>query len=485
MADDYTINGSLQETILTALIYFTDGNTRSISGLCDTNWFEEPYREIIAKVLEYWRQEGEAPDEAHIEDVLDYVLKDPQHRKYNTFARVMGRVVRIRQTLNTKYVYSRLFEFARRQNLKRAIFEAGSILSQSDNPEDYDKVEAILSDVTKFQYDNYDLGFSLADTSRSLAFLDNEEEGDRLPLGIAELDNEGINPGRGELYLIIAPRGRGKSMFMHHVGRSCMAARGRWNALHVTLENSEKATAQRYLQGRFALTTRETNHGIIMFSKDDTGAIDSFEAMKNPAKRLSYDEQRPFLEERIRFFEDYDHQMSRIRIKGFPTGDLSYDKLAAFLDHLESKESFIPSLLIIDYPDLMQYDARHDPRYGIGRLYQQLRGLAGKRDMAVVVASQSNREGETAKLVESYHTAEDISKIATADYVITYNQTKAEQPLGIARLYVAKARNERQWFTVLISQNYAASQFCIDSARMTTKKYEDVLSSIKPGKEDC
>lgn len=475
MADDSTISGSLQETILTALVYKTDEHTRTIFRLINTTWFETPYNEIAIKVLEYWRQEDSAPD-VHIDDVLDNVLKDPTHQKYATYSRVIGRLARLSPTLNTKYVYGRVFEFARRQNLKRAIFEAGTILSQSDAPEDYDKVEGILSNVTRFYDDGADLGFSLADMDRSLEYLDREEEIDRLPLGIEELDREGINPGRGEMFLIIAPRGRGKSMFMHHIGRCVMSprSRGRWNGLHITLENSEKATTQRYYQGHFVLATRETTQGIVLFTKDNRGEVQSIETEDNPAIYQTHEEQKQFLMKKIPELERADHQMSRLRIKGFPTGDLTYDKLEAFLDHLESRHSFIPNVVLLDYPDLMSYDSKHDPRLAIGRLYQQLRGLAVKRDIALVVASQSNREGETAKLVESFHAAEDISKIATADYAVTYSQTKQEQELGIARLYVAKARNERQWFSVLISQNYAAAQFYIDSANMS-KKYLDLL----------
>jgi replicative DNA helicase len=480
LPDDSTIAGSLQESIITALVYFTDSNTKIISRLVDINWFEDPYREICAKILEYWRQEDRAP-EAHIDDVLDNVLNNPTHQKYNTYTRIINRLLRLSQTLNTKYVCSRLAEFSRRQNLKRAIFEAGTILSQSDNPEDYDKVEAILAAASRFQYNGYDLGFSLAETDKSLTFLDNEEDNDRLPIGIEELDREGINPGRGELFLMIAPRGRGKSQFIHHVGRQCLAARGKWQCLHISLENSAKIVAQRYMQGRFAITTRETTQGIILFSRDNNRNVTSFEQINNPATFIPREEQREYLETKVNYYEQYDHQMSRLRIKDFPTGDLSYDKLEAFLENLESRHNFAPSLLLLDYPDLMALDNRHDPRLAIGRLYQQLRGLAVKRNMAIVVVSQSNREGENAKLIELSHAAEDISKVATADTVISLNQTKQEQQLGIGRLYVAKARNQKQWYSVLISQNYSASQFCVDSALMPKKpNYDNLFNTVGP-----
>jgi hypothetical protein len=136
-------------------------------------------------------------------------------------------------SLNTEYVRSRLFEFARRQNIKRAIFEAGTILSQSQSPEDYDRCEAILSAVSHFNANQHELGFAMSDTARSLAFLEKDPSVLRLPLQIPELDQSGINPGVGELFMFMAPRGRGKSMGLHHIGKVAMNTPG-WDALHIT-----------------------------------------------------------------------------------------------------------------------------------------------------------------------------------------------------------------------------------------------------------
>lgn len=848
MADDNMLSGSLQETIITALIYSNDSNARIISRLVNISWFEDPYREIVDRVVNHWRDYKEPPNTAHIEDVFDFALNDANHRRHNIYNRVFDRLVRLKDTLNTKYVYNRLFEFARRQNLKRAIFEAGTILSQSNSIEDYERVESILKDASHYDTNPYDLGFVLSDQSRALRFLDRNEE-DRMPMAITELDQEGITPGRGELFLIIAPRGRGKclsgnslvqlpdgtritidkavkdkiptilasvagklipanvigwwsngikpiyhlttsrghqieatadhkfmtnngwkplkdlsakdyvaisynlpnlgnneipyhkvrllgyliadgalahttsigytkedpvimqdfkncvklngdatiyaadnavwvigitgpakdkrcktsraknntlqwlrqlglygkksnqkfvpefifgltdkqiaeflrtllssdgslfidkrgdygftytasskrlvqevrsllirlgiptnyrnrnatlngnkipgyaqisiskkadlqrflevvgwyrsdmtviekirnimstqtktwqksdqkpycehyifeqiqtiepagecetydltvdihhnftaneflvhnSMFLHHIGRHAVGPLGRdkWNVLHITLENSEDNTAERYLHSQFNIASKD---GLILTDFDregnsPDGKVIGFRRYKSPSNYFgnNQDLQREFITRRMK-----EEPTTKLRIKEFPTGDLTYDGLEAYLDHLEGITGFIPDAILLDYPDLMAYDRRHDPRFGLGRLYQQLRGLAVKRNLAMIVATQSNREGENAKTVEGRHAAEDISKIATADYVVSYNQTRQEYELGLARLFVVKARNRRQWFSVLITQNYAASQFCLFSAPMNTiNNYSDMLENPK------
>jgi replicative DNA helicase len=487
-----TLASSLQESIVTCLVYITDNNTRLISRLIELDWFEDPYRDIASRCVEYWLRYNKAPEGTHVDDHFDYVLNDSNHKQHQLFNRILRGMLTISGSLNTEYIRSRLFEFARRQNIKRAIFEAGTILSQSQSPEDYDKCEAILSAVGQFNANQQELGFALSDTTRSLVFLEKDPAITRLPLQIPELDRSGINPGVGELFMFMAPRGRGKSMALHHIGKVAMNTPG-WDALHITLENSEDATAQRYIQANFNLAKRKQNEDITEFDRDDHGRVLGFVRTKNPAQSMepqdgeNYDSAnqrvKDFLYREIAKFEGRytESRLSRLWIKEFPSGDLTYDKLEAFLDQLEIVHRFVPRIILLDYPDLMAYDTRHDPRHGISRLIIKLRGLAKKRNLAMVIVSQTNRAGENAKQVDSEHAAEDISKIATADYALFYSQTKAEHELGIARLYVGKARNEKQWFSVVISQNYASAQFCIDSVRMgKSKDYHKLVDDAQP-----
>ena len=79
-----------------------------------------------------------------------------------------------------------------------------------------------------------------------------------------------------------------------------------------------------------------------------------------------------------------------------------------------------------------------------------------------------------AKVVKDDMVAEDVSKIATADNVITYSQTEQERKLGLARLWVSNARNDEDKFMILISQCYAAGQFCLNSTLMLSD-YEEII----------
>ena len=138
------------------------------------------------------------------------------------------------------------------------------------------------------------------------------------------------------------------------------------------------------------------------------------------------------------------------------------------LDRLARESRFVPDLVVVDYGDLMKVDASNY-RLSVGDAFLQLRRIAVDRDLAVVTASQSNRESTRATLVTESDVAEDFSKIATADWSLTYSQTAAERVLGLARIFVAAGRDAQDKQTAVIAQSYARGQFCLDAARLPDK----------------
>jgi replicative DNA helicase len=229
--------------------------------------------------------------------------------------------------------------------------------------------------------------------------------------------------------------------------------------LHITLELSEEKTARRYVQSIFSLTKAEAGQiRTTCFNKDELGntTIDFKEFIRD-----SVVAKRKQIHQRLLKMMKY----PKLLIKEFPPNSLTTEHLGLYLDGLE-RDGFKPDLLIIDYADLMKIDSE-SIRVDTGRLYRDLRGIAVSRKIALVTASQGNRESDDAKLVNRKNVAEDWSKIGTADMVLTYSQTPQEFKLGLARIFVAKSRDEGDQYLALISQSYAIAQFCLDSVPMT------------------
>jgi len=150
---------------------------------------------------------------------------------------------------------------------------------------------------------------------------------------------------------------------------------------------------------------------------------------------------------------------------------------------LENNNRFVPDLLVLDYPDLMDID-KDNYRLGLDEVYKQVRGICVQRNLAGAVVSQGNRSSERAKKVKNDNVAEAWSKIAHADCVITYNQTEPEHQMGLARLYVSAGRNDEDKITIIISQNYAMGSFVVDSVLMSGSNYWGLLPTNEGETDD-
>jgi replicative DNA helicase len=113
-----------------------------------------------------------------------------------------------------------------------------------------------------------------------------------------------------------------------------------------------------------------------------------------------------------------------------------------------------------------------------GRIIEELRGIGDERNMAIEVPHQANRGGESAKIIQAHHAAEDISIVATADLVLTYNATAEEKRKGLARLFVSNARNDEDRFTIFITQNYGTGQFVLQSAPDRGQDWHGLVAAL-------
>ena len=119
-------------------------------------------------------------------------------------------------------------------------------------------------------------------------------------------------------------------------------------------------------------------------------------------------------------------------------------------------------MVVVDYADIMIPDDRTDnsiensKSVGLG-----LRALAFEFDVAMLTATQTNRDGYKATVAKAEHVAEDFNKIRTADLVISINKTEEEAKKGEARLYFAASRNQESGFTIIVKQDIARMIFVV------------------------
>lgn len=466
MSTSETLSASQQDNILT-LACFSDSSCKLVRNAIPANLFtSKAYRTIISYAYDYIDRFGKAPKD-HIADELEELLTK-KGEEADMLVEVLEAAKALSQSINEAYVVSQLSKFVRQQSLKVGIVKAHEKVSQGD----LDGAEVELQKAMKGRAEVFSPGLLLSDVAKILA--SGEDLREPLYLGIPPFDNLGLGPARKELHLMIAAPKRGKSWWLVHVAKRALMQR--WKTVYVTLELADKYVGKRQLQSLFALTSRpleeETYTKLV---KDEEGVLTDLEMRTLSRPAISDKKVLQGLSKKL----DASHFDNLLRIKEFPTGSLTVQGLYAYLENLEQTTNFIPDALVLDYADLMKVDEKN-LRASLGAVYKDLRGLAGERNLALITASQSNREGAGSRLISDTHVAEDYSKIATADCVITYNQTPLERQRRLARLFVASGRVEVDRFAVLVAQSYASGQFALDSMMMR----EEYWSFIQEGEEE-
>ncbi|BBI61622.1 hypothetical protein HSBAA_29280 [Vreelandella sulfidaeris] len=100
-----------------------------------------------------------------------------------------------------------------------------------------------------------------------------------------------------------------------------------------------------------------------------------------------------------------------------------------------------------------------DPIENSKSIYVGLRAIAMQYDVALLTATQTNREGARSSVATMTDVAEDFNKIRIADLVISINKTEEEKANQEARLYFAASRNQRSDITIRIKQDLERMQF--------------------------
>lgn len=461
---DQISNAALEQAVLALLCYSHEHAPLIALKVNDVDLFENKTNIAIAKAtIDFIFRYGNAPGSQ-----LQFLLeKDIDRGKEGELIRQeLEQLEAMAKEVQANFIIEQLDHFIDSKRLQRSLDLAMDHLDQGDLVR---ARETLYTQISLPQEGT--AGIWLKEPTQALSFLQRREENEFFSSGIEVFDRKGGRPDRKTLSMMIASTGKGKTWWLIECGKS--GFQYHHNVLHITLELDEKKTARRYIQSIFALTQEETSLiETAYFPPSESGVPIDFRAFE----RCSVIEKRREVWQKLLALKAGGYP--KLLIKEFPTGQLSVEHLAMYMDSLQKLHNFVPDILIIDYAELMKLDVE-SLRIDTGRLYKQLRGLAMARNLALITASQGNKESENARLVKSTNAAEDWSKAGTADLIYTYSQTDREHQQGLARIFMAKNRDSSDRYIALISQNYGIGQFCLDSTPMTT-----TLSNLLKGDEE-
>jgi len=254
------------------------------------------------------------------------------------------------------------------------------------------------------------------------------------PTGLPQIDAQDVlngGLGRGELGVVIAPTGVGKSHFLVQMGAE--ALRVGKNVVHYTFELSETAVGLRYDSNLCEIPSSDV--------------IDR-------------------KEEVLEFYKQ--NSLGRLIIKEYPTGTASVQTIRNHIEKLLLK-SFVPSVIIIDYADIMKSSRKFDSlRHELKLVYEELRNLAMDLNVPIWTASQANREASNSEIVGLENMSEAYGKAMVADVVLSISRKANEKATGAGRIFVAKNRAGRDGMLYPMQIDTSMSKFrLMDANEMT------------------
>lgn len=229
----------------------------------------------------------------------------------------------------------------------------------------------------------------------------------RLPTGFSRELDAHLDGGlaAGEFAFFLAPTGRGKTLALVNVGANALRMGKR--VLHVTLEIGERNVAKRYDSCLSEMTRHEIKESPEIFKKR-IGKI-----LKQGGDLI---------------ISDYTYK------------HLGISQLHGMMEEYRTQKKPI-DLVVLDYADLLiSQDKLKESRFELNRLYQELRIFAGRFEVPVWTASQSNRAALNKRVVSMADVAEAYGKTNHADLILALCQTDEEKEDKEMRIFVAKTR---------------------------------------------
>jgi replicative DNA helicase len=400
---------AFQIKVITALLV-DKSFLEQISDIMLSSYFESDANSwIIDTILEYHKEYKSSPTLEVMKVKLEKVDHDILKEQIISHLKDAWKYT---ESPDLEYIKDQAMDFCKNQEIKKAILSSVELLKQGD----YDGIKAKVDEALKAGADK-DIGhdyMTQIDERYTEAVRDVQETPWEV---INELTDGGI--GKGELGVMVAPAGIGKSWALMNVGAH-LVKKGK-TVLHYTLELNEAYVGLRYDSVITGIANQNLKH----------------------------------------YQEDIKEQISKLTgeliIKHYPTKSVSVMGIRAHVEKCIMQDKK-PDVIIVDYADLLRGHGQ-EKRHELEGIYEDLRGMAGEYDIPVWTASQANRSALEEDVIDASKISESYGKVMVADFVLSLSRKVADKLAGTGRWHVIKNRFGPDGITLPSKMNTSNGQF--------------------------
>jgi replicative DNA helicase len=381
---------SFQIKVLAAM--FVDRTfLQQIADIIQAEYFESDANSwLLEIILDHFREYKTPPSK----DVLKVKVTEINNDVLKTaILEQLKEVFRFMESDDLTFVKDEILRFCKNQEIKRAIMDSVGLLKMGN----YDEIKTKIDSAMKAGADT-DVGHEY---KKEVQLRYTEAARHTVTTGwdvIDDLMDGGLAPG--ELGVVMAPAGIGKSWMLINIGAN--AIRQNKTVIHYTLELNENYVGQRY---------------------DSVITGIAAQNLKN-------------------YTEDIEEKLKNISgeliIKYYPTKSVGVMGIKAHVEKtimLGNK----PDLIVVDYADLLKVSSK-DKHEALEELYEDLRGMAGEYGVPVWTATQANRSALEDDIIEADKIASSYGKVMVSDFLMSLSRKVEDKLSGTGRGHVIKNR---------------------------------------------
>lgn len=377
-----------------------------LAPILNQNMFTNPNLRIFVGTLKnYYEAQGYVPSYP----IIETCLREKAHTEMEQ-DEAIAIVNKIKETSDEgmDLIKDLAMKFFKQQNMIRVANEILKIAGNG-NTERYDECAALLNDaVTQGVHNDFGEGVfdhineTLSDDYRC-----------PIPTGIGKIDEtlEG-GLGKGELGVIIAPSGIGKSSLT--TAMASHAALSGFKVLQIVFEDRIKQIQRKHF-----------------------GRLTGIEA-----KDLSKPENIEAVKEALKPYQEDGKLAENLRIVKFPSGEKTARQIKNFIVKL-SNNGFKPDLVIVDYFECLAHESSKDTTNEYekeGKTMRFFESMVGELDIALWVPSQGTKDSINMELITMDKIGGSVKKAQIAHIILSIARSVDDIAANKATIAILKNR---------------------------------------------
>ena len=396
--------GSNYQLSLLKLIIEDRKFSETIIEVIEPDYFDNSgMKFIVQNIKEYFETYGKTvPQYNAIEEQIKAESISDTNRKSNLdmLSNIKNHVIELGSVPGTK---DRALKFCKQQVVKKAIKKIEEITKKGDF-EQYNTIEKIIQDALQVGV----MGHEAEDVFDNIMMALQADNRRPIPTGIVGIDgllDGGL--GRGELGVVLAPTGTGKTTLLTKFSNEAYNAG--YNVVQIFFEDNINNIKRKH----FTIWT-----GIS--PKDQPLEAQKIEEIVAERRKESKGE---------------------LRLLKLPSDSVTISEIKSKLRKLQA-DGFRIDLVTLDYVDCITPEKTNynEEWKGDGAIMRQLESMTSEFDVAIWTATQGNRESIKSEVVTTDQMGGSIKKAQIGHVVLSIGKTIEQKEQNLATLTLLKSR---------------------------------------------